>query len=433
METLLGLIPWVVLLLVFVGMLALCWKLASGQHDLATLLAQALAKQPPTIVPTLEPSPVTRIPPPVPIPVPEPIKPTGPFADAPPWFQFAVHEIGFKETGNNQGIERYIGLAHTGSLGDPWCAIFVNACLESSGIQGSRSPSSQSFRTNANFIQLSTPAIGCIVVFWRGTQASGLGHVGFYRGEDTNNVWTLGGNESDMVQIEALPKSSSSFGLIGYWWPKSVPLPATGQVMMPAGSPASVQIAPPGAAPTIPVAHTPEFSAMVAGGYFSSAPFDKSIPASIRTNNPGALNVAPWIRTAPGYVGDKVTSMSGAEANSTVIFSTPEYGVAAWFTLLQKYRAAGATTLGAIINRYGGGQDYSNYVGEVAAWSGIGEQTEINLDDDVSLLAFGKAMFRYEAGRLSPLSDAQIVYGFNLARAKSTPAAQPPAVSPSVV
>jgi hypothetical protein len=47
-----------------------------------------------------------------------------------------------------------------------------------------------------------------------------------------------------MVQIEALPKHSSGFGLIGYWWPRSVPLPKGGAVIMPTGSPVSVKTSP---------------------------------------------------------------------------------------------------------------------------------------------------------------------------------------------
>ena len=203
------------------------------------MLAQLLAGRVPE--PPAKPSPPTTIPVPPP---PPPPAPSGPFAGAPAWFQGALHEIGFHETGNNQGIERYIALAHTGAQGDPWCAIFANAMLEQAGVPGTRSPSSQSFRTNPNFVQLSAPALGCLVVFWRISQGSGQGHVGFYRGEDASSVWTLGGNENDMVQIEALPKSSETFGLIGYWWPKGVPLPSGGPVMMPAGSPIHVQTPP---------------------------------------------------------------------------------------------------------------------------------------------------------------------------------------------
>jgi uncharacterized protein (TIGR02594 family) len=202
-----------------------------------------------------QPVPIPTLPPPIPaappaaLPLP-PAKPSGPFAGSPPWFQAALHEIGFHETGNNQGIERYIGMAHAGSLGDPWCAIFANAMLESCGIPGSRSASSQSFRNHPEFVQLVTPALGAVAVFWRGAKDSGFGHVGFYRGEDATRVWVLGGNENDMVQIEALPKSSATFGLIGYWWPKSVPLPSSGTVLMPTGSPTSVQAPPTGVAQT---------------------------------------------------------------------------------------------------------------------------------------------------------------------------------------
>lgn len=276
------LIPWCVLLLVFLGMLSLSWKLASGQHDLSTLLAQALsqlATRPPLDPVRTAPSPAgggaggagttlpaTPIAPPIPTPpapLPAPPRappiagtgiPSGPYAGSPPWFQWALLEIGFHETGNNQGLERYIGLSKTGAEGDPWCAIFANAALESVGVTGTRSPSSQSFRTNSNFVQLTTPALGCIVVFWRGSKTSGLGHVGFYRGEGPNSIWTLGGNENDMVQIEALAKNSASFGVIGYWWPKSVPLPTGGPVLMATGSPVQVQVPPaPVARPIAPI------------------------------------------------------------------------------------------------------------------------------------------------------------------------------------
>jgi uncharacterized protein (TIGR02594 family) len=238
-------IPWICLLLVFGGMLCLQWRALTALDALAQLLVQLFPKVA-AAVPLALPHPVA----PPPIVPPAAAKPAGPFAEAPKWFQGALHEIGFHETGNNQGIGRYIAMAHCGADGDPWCAIFANAMLEQAGVPGTRSASSQSFRNHPGFVQLSGPALGCVVVFWRGAADSGLGHVGFYRGEDADRVWTLGGNENDMVQIEALPKSSGSFGLIGYWWPKGVPLPATGAVLMPMGSPIHVQTAPSDAAPS---------------------------------------------------------------------------------------------------------------------------------------------------------------------------------------
>jgi uncharacterized protein (TIGR02594 family) len=249
MIDLVTIIPWIALLVVFAVMASLVWRGQTQSADLAKVMLQLLGQRSPPVAagPMLDVTPArpavappSFLTPAKPATLPAPT-PSGPFAGAPPWFTWSLHEIGFHETGNNQGIERYIGLAHCGSLGDPWCSIFFNAAMESSGVPGTRSASSQSPRHDPNFVQLSGPALGAIAVFWRGSQDSGLGHVGFYRGEDANRVWTLGGNENDMVQIEALPKSSATFGLIGYWWPKSVPLPSIGAVLMPTGSPLHVQ------------------------------------------------------------------------------------------------------------------------------------------------------------------------------------------------
>jgi hypothetical protein len=80
-------------------------------------------------------------------------------------------------------------------------------------------------------VQLAGPALGAITVYWRISKSSGLGHVGFYEGEDGHGyINTLGGNESDMVREELLNPHGATFGLVGYYWPKSVPLPAIGKL-----------------------------------------------------------------------------------------------------------------------------------------------------------------------------------------------------------
>ena len=157
----------------------------------------------------------------------------------PSWLTSARAEIGQHELPENRGpvVQRYIDLAHCGEQGDPWCAIFANAMLEKNGITGTRSPSSQSFRHSPNFIKLDGPALGAIVVYWRISPSSGLGHVGFYCGETPGYVNTLGGNESDMVRLEMLAKAASSFGLVGYYWPVSQPLPVIGPIAVNAATP----------------------------------------------------------------------------------------------------------------------------------------------------------------------------------------------------
>ena len=140
----------------------------------------------------------------------------------------------------------------------------------------------------------------------------------------------------------------------------------------------------------------------------------------------GAINGAAWEKKYPGYV-DTVETTPG---NKTTIFEAPEYGVAVWWELLRRYAAEGAKTVGEIINTYGGGQDYSAYIGFVTRKTGYTAKKSVALDDDEVLLAFGKAMFHYEAGRATPLKDEQILYGLKVGRAKGKEdtAGQPPAV-----
>jgi peptidoglycan hydrolase-like protein with peptidoglycan-binding domain len=153
----------------------------------------------------------------------------------------------------------------------------------------------------------------------------------------------------------------------------------------------------------------------IIGGWFCATPYDKTIPTSIRTNNPGALNASAAVAALPGFIGSDETS----PGNKTAIFVTPEHGCAAWWDLLRRYREAGATTVGAIIDRYGGGQDYSAYKAFVRKRTGFSDGTEIQLGHFDQLLDLAKAMFRYEAGRETPLSDQQILEGFRLGRERS--------------
>jgi uncharacterized protein (TIGR02594 family) len=144
----------------------------------------------------------------------------------PAWLTAGLKDVGFHETGDNRGIEKFIAEGKCGSIGDPWCAIWTNAKLEESKIRGTRSASSQSFRHDDNFVKLDGPALGAIVVYHRGAPNSGLGHVGFYMGETDTQILTLGGNESDAVRKQFESKAKR----IGYYWPKSVPLPAEGVI-----------------------------------------------------------------------------------------------------------------------------------------------------------------------------------------------------------
>ena len=146
----------------------------------------------------------------------------------PPWLPKAASYIGFRERGENRGIEELIALARCGSVGDPWCAIFVNACLEAVGVRGTRSAMARSFERDGNFVKLAGPALGAITTMWRGSPSSGSGHVFFYLGENEKGVLALGGNQSDRVCRQYEPFDR----VVGYWWPKSVALPKTGKIVV---------------------------------------------------------------------------------------------------------------------------------------------------------------------------------------------------------
>lgn len=144
----------------------------------------------------------------------------------PPWVVWATKELGFHERPNNRGIEKYIDFAHTGSIGDPWCAIFINAALEATGFPGTHSAMARSFERHAQFVKLSGPAYGAITTMWRGSPSAGTGHVFFYLGENAKGVLALGGNQSDQVCRQYEPRER----IVGYYWPRSYPLPPIGTI-----------------------------------------------------------------------------------------------------------------------------------------------------------------------------------------------------------
>lgn len=144
----------------------------------------------------------------------------------PAWYAQAEKDIGFRETGNNRGIEVFIRDAKTGSLGDPWCAIGVNAWLERAGVHGSRSAMARSFESSPYFIRLPRPALGCVTTMWRNSPGSGQGHVFLYDGESSKGIRGIGANEDNMVKRSFHDKSR----VTGYWWPKDVPMPAMGAI-----------------------------------------------------------------------------------------------------------------------------------------------------------------------------------------------------------
>lgn len=109
----------------------------------------------------------------------------------------------------------------------PWCAAFVGACLEATGVRSTRFESAKSYLDWG--IPLTNYELGCIVVFTR----NGGGHVGFVAGRDLlGHIMVLGGNQSDAVNIKAFDLAR----VAGFRWPLGIELPAAAPLPVLAGS-----------------------------------------------------------------------------------------------------------------------------------------------------------------------------------------------------
>lgn len=137
----------------------------------------------------------------------------------PSWLQLARTFIGLREIKGGahapEIVQFWKDIKRGGIKDDetPWCAAFVGAMLERSGIRSSRFESAKSYLQWGETI--AEPCVGCIVVFTR----DGGGHVGFVVGKDSKgNLLVLGGNQGDAVNIKAFPTTR----VTGYRMPSGI-------------------------------------------------------------------------------------------------------------------------------------------------------------------------------------------------------------------
>lgn len=143
----------------------------------------------------------------------------------PKWLTVARDYLGQKEIAGSRHnativgfFERVTGRTHPDETA--WCAAFVGNCLLEAGERSTGALNARSYMQWGR--KLSTPVIGCVVVFWRGKKSGWQGHVGFYIGEDGDKILVLGGNQSNKVSIARYPKSR----LLGYRWPAGEAAPS---------------------------------------------------------------------------------------------------------------------------------------------------------------------------------------------------------------
>lgn len=103
----------------------------------------------------------------------------------------------------------------------PWCGAFVGGVLSEVGIKPPAGGASARSYLKMK-VKLDKPAVGCVVIFWRGSPKGGNGHVAFVIGQDQHgNLMCLGGNQGDTVSVKPFGKDR----VLGYRWPGIYPYP----------------------------------------------------------------------------------------------------------------------------------------------------------------------------------------------------------------
>jgi len=85
-----------------------------------------------------------------------------------------------------------------------WCSAYANWVAKTAGFEYPGKLNARSWLSVG--ISTNNPEAGDVVVFWRESQSSWKGHVGFYIKETRHYVYVLGGNQRNMVCIKAYPK-----------------------------------------------------------------------------------------------------------------------------------------------------------------------------------------------------------------------------------
>jgi len=143
-----------------------------------------------------------------------------------PWMVCAEKYIGLREIpGNrhNPQILRWWVATRQPFTDDetPWCSAAVGGIFEEVGIVSTRKANARSWKKWGT--QLQSPAVGAVVVFWRGSRTSWKGHVGIVWGQDSNgNLLVWGGNQGNQVSIKAFPLNR----VLSYRWPLAFPPPS---------------------------------------------------------------------------------------------------------------------------------------------------------------------------------------------------------------
>lgn len=148
-------------------------------------------------------------------------------AQAPAWMARASRYLGIAETPGAASTPAIMGWRdHLRGWwrswftddAQPWCALFVNACLAEAGISGTGTMRASDFTTWGEEVD---PQYGAVLVFSRPMGA----HVGFYVAESAEAYLVRGGNQGDAVSDAWIAKRRR----MASRWPTGVTRPVNGR------------------------------------------------------------------------------------------------------------------------------------------------------------------------------------------------------------
>jgi uncharacterized protein (TIGR02594 family) len=119
--------------------------------------------------------------------------------------QYGIREIPGPQENNPEILKYFKEIGHDWVQDDEkaWCSAFTNWICKSVGYAWSGELNARSWL--ATGFATTTPVPGDIVVLWRESITSWKGHVGFYINHDDSNIWVLGGNQNNSVNIAPYP------------------------------------------------------------------------------------------------------------------------------------------------------------------------------------------------------------------------------------
>ena len=168
-------------------------------------------------------------------------RPEVPTHDA-PWVDIGWRKLLQHEKIDNRSLWDWLKLGRSATkLGDPskqpWCGDFVETCISQALDEEPLPALPYLARGWLKFgAEIEGPAVGAIVVFYRGDPNGSSGHVGFYISEDSGHYHILGGNQKNRVSVTRVSKSRT----LGYRWPITYPFPGVRRVTADRGGTVSV-------------------------------------------------------------------------------------------------------------------------------------------------------------------------------------------------